>query len=105
FSVANTGTNLRPLCTANVSPSISGTIVERRDQVFSTFLDFCRCISATFFIRWVSMNGPFLIERAMRFPLCLLAAVLDDHRVGSFVLTRLQALRQLAPRRTGMTAA
>src|SRR4249920_1619744 len=31
--------------------------------------------------------------------------MLDDHRVGSFVLTRLEALRQLAPRRAGMTAA
>src|SRR4029078_13108199 len=41
----------------------------------------------------------------MGFPLCLLAAMLDDHRVGSFVLTRLEALRQLAPGRTGMTAA
>ena len=42
FSVANTGTNLRPLCTANVSPSMSGMMVERRDQVLSTFFDFWR---------------------------------------------------------------
>ena len=33
FSVTNTVTNLRPLCTANVSPTNSGVIVERRDQV------------------------------------------------------------------------
>ena len=42
FSVANTGTNLRPLCTAKVSPSMSGMMVERRDQVLSTFFDFWR---------------------------------------------------------------
>ena len=42
FSVANTGTNLRPLCTANVTPSMSGMMVERRDQVLSTFFDFWR---------------------------------------------------------------
>src|SRR3954464_2009776 len=41
----------------------------------------------------------------MAFPLCLLAAVLDDHRVGSLVLTRLEALGQLAPWRAGMAAA
>ena len=40
FSVVNTGTNLRPLWTANVMPSISGMIVERRDQVLRTFFDF-----------------------------------------------------------------
>src|SRR5262245_1641517 len=41
----------------------------------------------------------------MAVPLCLLAAVLDDHRVGSFVLTGLEALRQLAPGRTRVAAA
>ena len=39
FSVTNTGTNLRPLCTAKVSPTSSGVIVERRDQVLMTFFD------------------------------------------------------------------
>jgi hypothetical protein len=38
FSVTNTGTNFRPLCTANVSPTASGVIVLRRDQVLMTFL-------------------------------------------------------------------
>ncbi len=45
FSVTNTGTNLRPLCTANVTPSMSGMMVERRDQVLITFFDFMRCDS------------------------------------------------------------
>src|SRR6185312_9254455 len=38
FSVTNTGTNLRPLWTAKVSPTASGMIVLRRDQVLMTFL-------------------------------------------------------------------
>src|SRR4051812_46510430 len=33
FSVTNTGRNFLPLCTANVSATISGRIVDRRDQV------------------------------------------------------------------------
>src|SRR6185295_15241633 len=36
FSVTNTGMNLRPLWTANVWPTNSGRIVERRDQVLIT---------------------------------------------------------------------
>ena len=42
FSVTNTGTNLRPLCTANVRPTASGVIVLRRDQVLMTFFDLRR---------------------------------------------------------------
>jgi len=37
FSVTYTGMNFFPLCTAIVCPTISGTTVERRDQVRSTF--------------------------------------------------------------------
>src|SRR5690625_4130942 len=36
-SVTNTGTCLRPSCTAIVCPRKSGTIIERRDQVLMTF--------------------------------------------------------------------
>src|SRR3981189_2303697 len=36
-SVTYTGMNFLPLCTAMVWPIISGTIVERRDQVFPNF--------------------------------------------------------------------
>jgi hypothetical protein len=38
FSVAKTGINLFPLCTANVNPTKSGVIVEARDQVLITAL-------------------------------------------------------------------
>ena len=40
FSVTNTGTNFRPLCTAKVSPTASGRIVLRRDQVLIGVLPF-----------------------------------------------------------------
>src|SRR5207248_5253308 len=65
FSVTKTGMNLRPLCTAKVCPTRSGRMVERRDRVFTTFFWFCRFMSSTFLIRWRSMNGPFLTERAI----------------------------------------
>jgi hypothetical protein len=48
-----------------VCPIISGTIVERRDQVFTTFFSF-RVFSASTLIRkWSSTNGPFFSERAI----------------------------------------
>src|SRR5712691_7080309 len=40
FSVMYTGMNFFPLCTAMVCPTNSGIIVERRDQVRSTFFSF-----------------------------------------------------------------
>src|SRR5215470_730250 len=65
FSVMYTGINFFPLCTAMVCPTISGAIVERRDQVRTTFLSFLLFMSSIFFIRWPSINGPFLTERAI----------------------------------------
>src|SRR5947209_6024396 len=65
FSVTNTGMNLRPLCTAKVWPTSSGTMVDRRDQVLTTFFWLLRFISSTFFTTWRSMKGPFLTERAI----------------------------------------
>src|SRR5215468_4600855 len=58
-SVMNTGTCLRPSCTAIVCPSMSGMIVERRDQVLITLLEFLSFCSSTFLSRWSSTNGPF----------------------------------------------
>src|SRR6266571_7385464 len=48
-----------------VCPTISGTTVERRDQVRMTRLSPRRFMSTTLFIRWSSTKGPFLIERGM----------------------------------------
>src|SRR5262249_38035251 len=64
FSVTNTGMNFRPLCTAKVSPTISGMIVERRGPGFVTFFSPLLAAVRPFFARWASMNGPFLMERA-----------------------------------------
>src|SRR6266542_5395667 len=66
--------NLRPLCTAIVCPTMSGMIVERRDQVLITFFSRLSFKAATFFDRWLSTNGPFLTERAMLFGLFRLYA-------------------------------
>ena len=48
FSVTNTGMNFFPLCTANVSPIMSGITVDRRDQVLMIFLSFVWFICSTF---------------------------------------------------------
>src|ERR1700734_3972405 len=64
-SVTNTGTCLRPSCTAIVWPSIAGTIIERRDHVLITFLVPLSFCTSTFFIRWSSTNGPFFRLRGI----------------------------------------
>ena len=64
-SVTNTGTCLRPSCTAIVCPSISGMIVERRDQVLMTFFEPLSFCVSTFLIRWSSTNGPFFRLRGI----------------------------------------
>jgi hypothetical protein len=40
-------------------------MVERRDHVLIGRLSLVLRAVSTFFIRWTSTNGPFLIERAM----------------------------------------
>src|SRR5439155_21067451 len=63
FSVTYTGMNFLPLCTASVCPTISGTTVDRRDQVLMIFFSAARFITSTFSRRWVSTKGPFFNER------------------------------------------
>src|SRR5258708_599875 len=57
--------NFFPLCTAMVCPIMSGTMVERRDHVFTTFFSFRVFSPSTFSRRWPSTNGPFFSERAI----------------------------------------
>src|SRR5262245_41012346 len=57
--------NFLPLCTAMVWPIMSGTIVERRDQVFTTFFSLRVFNASTFSRKWPSTNGPFFSERAI----------------------------------------
>src|SRR5205085_11141288 len=57
-----------PLWTANVMPTKSGVMVERRDQVLIAGGREAPCrISSTFFSKCRSMNGPFFTERAIAF--------------------------------------
>src|SRR5438034_11804590 len=57
--------NFRPLYTARVWPTISGVIVERRDQVFTTLRSRASFICSIFLSRWSSTNGPFFSDRAI----------------------------------------
>jgi hypothetical protein len=63
FSVTYTGMNFFPLCTAKVWPTMSGVIVERRDQVRITFFSFFWFSPSTFSCRWPSTNAPLLNDR------------------------------------------
>src|SRR5439155_7700887 len=91
--------NFFPLCTAMVWPTISGTIVERRGHVLTTFFSNRRLSKSIFFIRCSSTNGPFLSDLPKASSPLLLLAPLDDEAVGQFVVARLVAARRLAPGR------
>src|SRR6202043_3373107 len=58
FSVISTGTCWRPLCTAMVSPTISGTTVERRDQVLIGLRSFRAGAPRTLFGQGTSGKPP-----------------------------------------------
>src|SRR6185437_16193248 len=66
FSVTYTGMNFLPLCTAMVCPTISGMMVERRDQVRNTFFSLREFICSIRVARYPSINGPFFVERAIK---------------------------------------
>src|SRR5205814_5149785 len=63
------------------------------------------CADSTLCNRCASTNGPFLIERAIRYPLRLLVAAAHDHRLRALVGPGLLALRGLTPRRHRMPVA
>src|SRR5215470_7120226 len=86
--------NFLPLCTAMVWPIMSGTIVERRDQVFTTFFSLRVFSPSTFSRKWPSTNGPFFNERAIvslflhspqTAPLCPAHFLEAAHRSGNTV--------------------
>src|SRR4051812_1628625 len=95
-SVTNTGTCLRPSCTAMVWPSMAGTIIDRRDQVLMTFLVPLSFWTSTFFMRWSSTKGPFFRERGiapgLRSALLAGLAAADDQGVARLVLATGAAL-------------
>src|SRR5438309_123469 len=104
-SETKTGTCLRPSCTAMVWPTISGKIVDARDQVLII------CLSPEVFIasmrrsRRSSAHGPFLDERDMALALPLAAAAAPhDEAVGRLaLLARRVTERRHAPRRDRAT--
>src|SRR5688572_19359612 len=57
--------NFFPLCTARVWPTMSGVMVDLRDQVLTTFLSNLRLRSSIFLRRGSSTKGPLLTERAI----------------------------------------
>ena len=61
FSAITTGTCRRPSWTAIVSPSMSGMIIEARDQVLMTTLPVLRRAASTFLASLASTNAPFFI--------------------------------------------
>src|SRR5579875_825913 len=107
-SVMNTGTCLRPSCTAIVWPTMSGMIVERRDHVLMTRFSRLALSASTLRSRCSSTNGPFFRLRGM-LPPCLApraarAPAPDDQPVGVLVAAPSPSLR-LAPGRHRVAAA
>src|SRR5436190_1387461 len=104
--------NFFPLWTAIVWPTISGTTVERRDQVLMTFFSLIRFIASSFSSSGVSTNGPFFSDLLITvlstpyfFRRCLFLPPLHDEAVRVLAVPRLVALGRLAPRRHRVTAA
>src|SRR4051794_37582262 len=99
-----------------VWPTMSGKIVERRDQVRTTFLSLDWFMTVIFDCRCSSMNGPFFAERAIvscsKILLLqvailpkLLAAAADDEYVGPLAVACLVSTGRLTPGGDRMTAA
>src|SRR5215471_6632570 len=94
-----------PLCTAMVSPTKSGVIVERRDQVLIGLLSEIARPASTFAWRWWSTNGPFFTERPMMSSTLRAVTAAHDHAVGALALARLISLAGRAPWRHRMVPA
>src|SRR4051812_36145513 len=99
-SVTKTGTCLRPSWTAMVCPTMSGKIVEVRDQVLIICLVPASFIDSMRAIRRSSTNGPFFDERlTVYLPLLAAPAATDDVAVGRLaLLARPVAKSRNAPR-------
>src|ERR1700730_17798940 len=80
-----TGMNFLPLCTAMVWPIISGTILDRRCHVFTTFFSFRALSASTLFRRGASTNGPFFSERPIGFLPCSFS---QPYRLRAYSSTR-----------------
>src|SRR5512145_500616 len=105
FSDTSTGTCCLPLWTAIVSPTMSGRIIERRDQVLIGRRSFLSAAACTFFARCRSTNGPFFTERGTVRSFGTSVAAPDDLAGGTLVGAGLLALGLPAPGRDGMRVA
>src|SRR5436309_12758169 len=86
-SVTNTGTCLRPSCTAIVWPTISGKTVEVRDQVRTMRFELEVFISSIRLISRSSTNGPFFeLRLTSALPFLAAAAAANDQLVRLLVL-------------------
>src|ERR1700722_19640208 len=99
FSETRTGMCCRPLCTAIVRPTMSGTIIERRDQVLMGLRSLRAAATWTFLARCRSTNGPFFVERGICSSTHLVLATLHDHVVRALVVAGLLTLGIPAPGR------
>src|SRR5579862_1026638 len=99
FSDTSTGMCCQPLCTAIVRPTMSGTIIERRDQVLMGLRSLRAAATCTFLARCRSTKGPFFVERGICSSTHLVLAALHDHVVRTLVVAGLLALGVPAPGR------
>src|SRR5437588_5080263 len=107
------GTWRRPSCTAMVWPTISGKMVESRDQVRNTSLRPPEFIAITRLISLASTKGPFFRlllmctnNLAVRSPAAErhLCSFPDDEFIGALVVARLFAHGDFAPLGLGLAA-
>src|SRR6266853_1564579 len=96
-AVTYTGMNFLPLCTASVCPMNSGRMVERRDQVRTTFFSFFSFMAATFTVKWSSVKGPFFRDLPIVSALSLLRLAAHNMPVGALVVARFEPSCRLAP--------
>ena len=96
FSVMNTGRNFRPLCTANVIPTISGKIGNDGSGLNTFYYLFVQRLNLCEEV--VVDNGP-LIERGIY----LYLRLTNDKPIRRLILTCLLTLRGLTPWRHWMT--
>src|ERR1700722_7557395 len=94
-----------------VCPTMSGWMVERRDQVRTTFLSFAWFNTSILTIRCPSIKGPFFVDRAIQKPrylparYLLFALTAHDERIGPLIVAGLVGACRLSPGGHRMTSA
>src|SRR6187200_3110840 len=94
-SVTNTFVWTLPLCTMNVRPTNSGTIVQARAHVLIGSLEPVCCAACTFLNTLKSTNGPFLLD--LLIPICLAYVPLTDSLTHSLLQLEYSVPPRLPP--------